>query len=216
MLSRFARFIKEETSGFHFRLLLARTLLRPFPIYTANRLRALVLRLAGFAIGPKTEFVGTPTFTGKRGLYGRLRIGSECWFNVDAFFDLSERITIGDRVAVGHQVLILTSSHEVGGAHRRAATWYAKPVSIGNGVWLGARCIIMPGIVVGDGAIVAAGALVNTHVAANTIVAGVPAVVVKRLAESDGSGLPRAHAAYMGAYAEQTSHPSSEQPPTRR
>jgi maltose O-acetyltransferase len=216
MLRRVARFIREETSGFHFRLLLVKTLLWPFPIHTGNRLRAILLRSAGFSIGRKTEFVGMPTVTGKRDIYRNLRIGSECWFNVEAFFDLGECITIGNRVAVGHQVLILTSSHAVGSSYRRAATWYAKPVSIGNGVWLGARCIIMPGVVIGDGAIVAAGALVNSHVPSNTIVAGVPAVAVKVLAESDGSSLSPSRSALADAYADPLSRSYGEHPPTSR
>jgi maltose O-acetyltransferase len=189
MLSKVVRVFREELSGLHLRLLFARLLLWPFPIHTANRLRVFLLRAVGFEIGPKTIIVGTPIFTGGSDLYGKLKIGAACWFNVECFFDLGESITIGDRVAVGHQVIILTSSHEVGPEERRAATWYAKPVTIGDGVWLGARCTIMPGVRVGDGAIVAAGALVNRDVSPHTLVAGVPARSVKTLTSAAPSSM---------------------------
>jgi maltose O-acetyltransferase len=187
MLHRVARVLRDELSGFHLRLLLARLLLWPFPIYTANRLRVLILRSTGFTIGAKTAFAGTPMFTGGRDLYRNLKIGERCWFNVDCFFDLGESITIGNGVSMGHQVLILTSSHEVGSGQNRAATWYAKPVSIGNGAWLGARCTIMPGVVIGEGAVVAAGALVKSNVPPHAVVAGVPATILKTLCEDSAA-----------------------------
>jgi maltose O-acetyltransferase len=56
-----------------------------------------------------------------------------------------------------------------------------RPVTIGNGAWLGARCTILPGVNVGEGAIVAAGAVVTHDVPANTMVAGVPARAIRDL-----------------------------------
>ncbi len=173
--------IREELSGIHPRLLLAKLALLPLPIHAGGRLRVRALRACGFNIGPRTVMVGTPTFTGGADIYSNLVIGADNWFNVECILDLGAPITIGSRVAIGHQVIILTSSHEIGPHEKRAATWYAKPVVIGDGVWLGARCIIMPGVTVGDGAIVAAGAVVNRDVPTNALVAGVPARVVKML-----------------------------------
>lgn len=165
----------------HWRILLAKILLAPFPIHVGGRIRVYILRLLGFKIGPRTVMVGLPTLTGGRDMNEKLAIGSDDWFNVECVFDLGAAITIGDHVAIGHRVLILTSSHEVGAHERRANAWYALPVLIGHGVWLGARCIIMPGVTVGDGAVVAAGAVVNHDVPANAMVAGVPARIVKML-----------------------------------
>ncbi len=57
----------------------------------------------------------------------------------------------------------------------------AHPVTICDGVWLGARCTILPGVTVGEGAVVGAGAVVNKNVPAHTLVAGVPAVCIREL-----------------------------------
>jgi maltose O-acetyltransferase len=124
---------------------------------------------------------GTPTITGGRDLYRKLTIGQGCWFNVDCFFDLGASINIGDHVAIGHQVMILTTSHEIGPPEQRAAALETRPVRIESGAWLGARCTILPGVTIGAGAIVAAGAVVSRDVSPNTMVVGIPARAIKSL-----------------------------------
>ena len=181
-MRKLGRVIREELSGLHLRLLLARILLVPLPIHVGSRARVHALRLAGFSIGPGCVMWGTPAITGGRDLYRKLTIGQGCWVNVGSFFDLGASITIGDRVAIGHQVMILTTSHEIGPHDQRAAALETKPVIIGEGAWLGARCTILPGVNIGAGAIVAAGAVVSRDVPPNTMVAGIPARCIKSLA----------------------------------
>ena len=60
-ISKLRRLIREESEGLHGRLLLAQLLLAPLPLHVGSRLRAAVLRLAGFNIGPGTVFWATPT-----------------------------------------------------------------------------------------------------------------------------------------------------------
>ena len=180
-MHKLARVIREELSGLHLRLVLARMFLAPLPIHVGSRVRVYILRLAGFHIGPGCVMWGTPTITGDGDLYRKLTIGQGCWFNVACFFDLGAPISIGDQVAIGHQVMILTTSHKIGPQGQRAAALEARPVTINSGVWLGARCTILPGVTIGAGAIVAAGAVVSRDVPPNTMVAGIPARVIKSL-----------------------------------
>ena len=95
--------------------------------------------------------------------------------NVDCIFDLNDSIEIADFVSVGQGVMILTSSHRIGPAARRAGALFTAPVRIGPGAWIGARSVILPGVTVGAGAVVAAGSVVNKNVAPNALVSGVPA-----------------------------------------
>jgi len=151
------------------------------PPHVGNRLRIYLLRLCGFRIGRGTVMWGAPTITGSGNLYRRLTIGEACWINTDCFFNVGADIWIGDRVAIGHQVLILTETHAIGDSTCRAGMLRAAPVSIGNGVWLGARCTILPGVTIGEGAIVAAGAVVTKTVSPNTLVGGIPARLLREL-----------------------------------
>jgi maltose O-acetyltransferase len=178
---RMGRVLHEEFQGLHLRLLLLRIVLWPLPMNVGGRLRALAMKLAGFRIGYGTIFAQLPTFTGDGALYGHLRVGGLCWFNVGCFFDLGAPVTVGHNVSFGQQVMVLTSSHVIGPSGRRAAGLVYKPVTIGSGAWLGARCTILPGVSIGDGAIVAAGAVVHQDVPANVLVAGVPARIVRSL-----------------------------------
>ena len=111
----------------------------------------------------------------------RISIGRNCWINDSCTFDASAAITIGDNVALGQSVMILTNSHELGPSESRAGSVIGLPVSIGDGAWVGARTTVLPGVTIGPGAIVAAGSVVNRHVEADTMVAGVPARLVRHL-----------------------------------
>ena len=60
-----------------------------------------------------------------------------------------------------------------------------RPVVIGDGVWIGLRCIIFPGVKIGDGSVVSAGSVVRSHVPPYSVVAGNPAKVMFRLKKPD-------------------------------
>jgi maltose O-acetyltransferase len=180
---KIVQLLREEFAGFHLRLLVAQAILAPLPIRVGGRVRALILRLIGFQIDRGTIFAGMPTMTGERNIYKNLVIGSCCWINSGCLFDLGAEIRIGSHVSIGHDVLVLTFTHEIGTSRHRAATLIAKPVNIGSGVWVGSRSTILPGVTIGSGAIVAAGSVVLDDVVPNTIVAGVPARAVKHCSD---------------------------------
>lgn len=177
--------MREELEGVHGRLLLAQSVLALLPPFVGSRLRVRILRLAGFRIGHGTVLWGNPTFLGSGDLYSRLQIGRECWVNVGCLFDLNAPITLGDRVALGQQVMILTNTHRISGPTRRAGELAALPVQIEAGAWLSTRCTILPGVTVGVGAVVAAGAVVTRSVPPNVMVGGVPARPIRDLPSDD-------------------------------
>lgn len=177
----FKELLRAEFAGLHPRLTLARMLLGLLPIHVGGRVRSSVLRLIGFRIGRGTIMAATPTITGDGDMYDKMVVGSDCWINIGCVFDLAAEIRIGSHVSIGHEVLVLTRSHDIGPSSHRAFTPHAKPINIGSGVWLGSRTTILPGITIGAGAVVAAGSVVCHDVPCNALVAGVPARVVKQL-----------------------------------
>ncbi len=176
----------EETHGFHLRWLLARGVLSVFPIHTGSRVRVALMRAVGFKIGHGTLMWGSPTVTGDGDLYKKLEIGEYCWINVGAFFDLGAKVTLEDRVSVAHQVMFMTTSHDIGSADRRAGPLTFKPITIGAGTWVGARVSILPGVTIGPGCLIATGAVVTRDVPPNTIMGGVPAKPIRQMPMDSG------------------------------
>jgi len=171
----------EETTGIHPRLIALNGALALLPRHEAQKTRARLFSLAGFRVGEGTRVAGAPRINGGPKLFSNLVIGRECAIETDCVFDLEERITIGDRVTLSPGVMILTSTHELDIREHRAGPVQLAPVSIGDGAWLGARAIILPGVTIGAGSIVNAGAVVNKDVPAQTRVGGTPAIRIEAL-----------------------------------
>ena len=90
-------------------------------------------------------------------------------------------VHIGDYCMIGPNTLITTVGHPLSPRSRREKKAYSKPVTIGNDVWIGGNCTILPGVTIGNHVIVAAGAVVTKDVPDDCVVAGVPAKIMKRL-----------------------------------
>ncbi len=90
-------------------------------------------------------------------------------------------VYIGNHVMIGPGTLIVTVNHPTRPSGRRAHLGIARPVRIGNDVWIGGHVTILPGVTIGNNVIVAAGAVVTKDVPDNVIVGGVPAKVIKTI-----------------------------------
>ncbi|MDO5144136.1 MAG: DapH/DapD/GlmU-related protein [bacterium] len=111
-----------------------------------------------------------------------LRIGTNSGIGTNAFIDAE--VTIGEYVMMGPDVAIYTHNHKhdlngipfcLQGYEER------RPVVIGSNVWIGTRCVILPGVHIGDNVVVGAGSVVTKDVPSGVVVAGSPARVVKKL-----------------------------------
>ena len=113
------------------------------------------------------------------GIGGRLTIGDETFVNYGSSIGAAGEIRIGKRVNIGPFVMIVdTTFHD---PYDRTRVPPPKTVTIGDDVFLGAKCSVMPGVTIGEAAIVATGAVVTRDVEPFTVVAGVPAKVVQAL-----------------------------------
>lgn len=90
------------------------------------------------------------------------------------------KIRIGQYSGLGPGTVVFSSNHQyVPGVPFYRQPWTEKDVTIGTDVWVGAGCVILPGVTIGDGAIVAAGSVVTKDVPPGSVVAGVPARAIK-------------------------------------
>jgi len=110
-------------------------------------------------------------------------IGESSFVTGPVSVDLGARIRIGDRVHIGHELLLLTLDHEIGPPTERCAQLVAAPIDIGDACWIGSRVTILPGVTIGRGAVVASGAVVTRDVPPETMVGGVPARIMRNLEE---------------------------------
>jgi maltose O-acetyltransferase len=131
---------------------------------------AAALRLAGVKIGKSSAFWGLPTFSGSGDVSARLSIGEHCGFNLGCHFELEDSIVIEDHVSVGHQVMFLTKKRDAAGELAEGPA--TAPVRICEGVWLGARCIVMPGVTIGAGSVIGASVVVAEDVPPNVLLSG--------------------------------------------
>lgn len=106
----------------------------------------------------------------------RLVIGSG-FCNSNLILRCTEKIIIGEDVAISHNVTIMDSdAHEIlHGKHAKT-----QPVQIGNHVWIGSGAKILKGVKIGDGAVIGAGAVVSRNIPEKCMVAGVPAEIIKK------------------------------------
>lgn len=150
----------------------------PYRALLFPQLRAPYLRLLGAHIGKRTILHGVRFFNlYRRGLPG-LSIGNECFLGDECLLDLAESVVIEDQVTLAERVMILTHMNVGYQDHplQRHFPALAAPVRIGQGSFIGAGAIILPGLSIGSGSFVAAGSVVIKDIPARTMVAGVPAV----------------------------------------
>jgi len=180
---RFRRMMDEEFGALHLRLRLLHALLFFCPYFCLNRLRTRLYRWFGFRIGQRTLILGNIQFAGRGRIWERFEVGRLCLLTTPLFVDLNANVTIGNRVALGHQVVLVTTNHDLRAAGKRCGAGLYAPIVIEDGCWIGAGVTILPGVTIGKGSVVAAGAVVTKDVPPNTLVGGVPARPIKPLPE---------------------------------
>ena len=144
---------------------------------SSGRLRAALLRLNGASIGKRCFVRGSLQMQEGFGIV----LGDDVFINSGCCFDLSAPVVIGSRAQLAYQVTLVTGGHAIGTHENRAGKHCPVPIHIGEGVWIGARATVLPGVTIGAGAVIAAGALVTKDVPADTLVGGVPARFIRTL-----------------------------------
>jgi maltose O-acetyltransferase len=111
--------------------------------------------------------------------YGcNIYVGKEFYANFNCVILDVARVDIGDNCMLAPNVGIYTATHPVDPFLRNGGREYAKPIKIGNNCWLGAGCIINPGVTLGNNVVIASGAVVTKSFPDNVVAGGVPARVI--------------------------------------
>lgn len=146
--------------------------------------REAILKKLFKSVGTDVHF--EPVFRCEFGY--NISIGNHFYANFDCVMLDGGGIEIGDHVLFGPRVGIYTSNHATDAWERINGACYAKPVKIGNNVWIGAGVHINPGVTIGDNTIIGSGSVVTKDIPANVIAAGVPCKVIREITEADKTG----------------------------
>jgi maltose O-acetyltransferase len=179
--ARIARLAREELGLLQPSLLLATACSQLLPHMRLSFVRTSILRGAGFKIGERSRIMGPMHVTGEGDYRTQISIGDDTFISGPLRIDLAASVSIGSRVYIGHEVMLLTIDHEIGTSERRCGPHATAPVIIGDGAWIASRAVILAGVTVGAGSVVAAGAVVTRNVPPDTLVAGTPARVIRAL-----------------------------------
>ncbi|WP_144290395.1 sugar O-acetyltransferase [Chitinilyticum litopenaei] len=128
----------------------------------------------------------TPAWIGRG---SNVRIGRKAFINAGVVLDGAAMITIGHHTLIGPGVRLLTAFHPVDPSERQRWAFWARPITIGENVWIGADALILAGVTIGDHSVIGAGSVVTRDVPRCTLVAGNPAQVIRQLDEPDPATL---------------------------
>ena len=112
--------------------------------------------------------------------YGsNITTGKNVYFNFNCTVLDVAPVSIGNNSIFGPGVQILTATHPMNARERESGIEFAKPISIGDNVWVGGGVIINPGVTIGDNSVVGSGSVVTKDVPSNVVVAGNPAKFIR-------------------------------------
>ncbi|MEU6571840.1 sugar O-acetyltransferase [Streptomyces parvulus] len=114
--------------------------------------------------------------------YGsNITIGARTFVNYNLTALDVAAIAIGEDCQIGPNVQLLTPTHPLEPGPRRDKLEAARPITIGDNVWLGGGAIVLPGVTIGDNSVIGAGAVVTKDVPANVVAVGNPARPVRNV-----------------------------------
>jgi maltose O-acetyltransferase len=115
--------------------------------------------------------------------YGyHISVGARTFINYGAVVLDGAKVAIGADVQIGPSVQLLTALHPLDPVDRQRGTETAKPVTIGDGAWLAASVIVLPGVTIGADTVVGAGSVVTHDLPAGHLCFGNPCRVIRPIA----------------------------------
>ena len=122
------------------------------------------------------------------GNVSRVKIAPNVSLNNTLFNTSSGDITVMDDVCFGHNVCLLTGTHDIRKKGRKRISTYPKTghdIIIHRGVWLASNVTVLGPCEIGENAVIAAGSLVLADVKPNSLYAGIPAKFIKEIEFDD-------------------------------
>ncbi|WP_230621863.1 sugar O-acetyltransferase [Aggregatibacter sp. Marseille-P9115] len=162
----------------------AKELLHDFNIPTrpSNKEEKVRLILALFGQADESTHINAPFYCD----YGsNIKVGKNFFANYHCTILDNAPVTIGNDVMFAPNVSLYTVGHPIDPELRLAGWEQARPITIGNNVWLGGNVIVLGGVTIGDNVVIASGSVVTKDVPANSLAMGSPCRMVRQINADD-------------------------------
>jgi putative colanic acid biosynthesis acetyltransferase WcaF len=140
----------------------------PIPMFV----KRLVLKTFGCEIGSNVVF--KPKVNIKYPWL--LKIGNHVWIGENVWIDNLAEITIGNNVCLSQGAMLLTGNHDYS---KPTFDLIVKPIVIHEGVWIGAKSVVCPGITCQSHAVLSVGSVATKDLEPYRIYQGIPAVAIR-------------------------------------
>ena len=129
--------------------------------------------------------------------YGyNIEVGDYFYANHNLIVQDGAKVTFGDHVFIAPNCTFTTAEHAIDPEMRKEGIEIAKPIKIGNNVWIGTGATILAGVTIGDDSVIGAGSVVTKDIPSHVIAVGVPCKVWREIREEDKYTYPH----YNGGY----------------
>lgn len=114
--------------------------------------------------------------------YGcNIQLGSNFYMNVNCVILDEATVKFGDNVFVAPNCAFYTAGHPFDVSLRNRGLEYARPITVGDNVWIGGNTVVLPGVTIGHGCVIGAGSVVTKDVPPGMLAAGNPCRVIRKI-----------------------------------
>ena len=145
------------------------------PYDATDRKMELLRRIVG---STPQNFVIEPSFWCDYGY--NIALGENFYANHNLVILDAAPVTFGDNVFIAPNCCFTTAGHPLEVELRNKGLEYARPITVGNNVWIGAGVTVLPGVKIGDNVTIGAGSLVNRDIPSGCVAVGVPCRVIRQ------------------------------------
>ena len=112
-------------------------------------------------------------------------VGENFYMNHNCIILDGAKVEFGDNVFIAPNCGFYTAGHPLDYKTRNKGLEYAKPIKVGNNVWIGGNVIVLPGVTIGDNVVIGAESIVNKDIPSNSVAVGNPCKVIREITDED-------------------------------
>ena len=147
--------------------------------------KEILLKLLG-SMGKET--IITPPFWCDYGY--NIHVGDFFYSNHNLVITDGTEVRFGDHVFIAPNCCFTTAEHPIDPEQRKKGLEIAKPITVGNNVWIGAGSTILAGVTIGNNTVIGAGSVVTRSIPSDVVAVGVPCRVMREITEADKTRYP--------------------------